>query len=49
VINRQTNFQSTGILLSDLAIQPLGYIKFFTTTLGYVAGFPQPADVPEAA
>lgn len=42
-INRLTNFQSTGIMLSELAIQPFGYIKRFTTTLGLVASFPQPA------
>jgi len=47
-INRLNNFQATGIVLSELAIQPLGYIKRFTTTLGFVAGFPQPA-VPAAA
>lgn len=49
VINRTNNFGQTGILLSDFACQALGYIKFFNTTLGYVAGFPQSAELPQAA
>jgi hypothetical protein len=47
-INRQTNFGSTGILLSDFACDDLAYIKFFQTTLGYVAGFPVPAQAEAA-
>jgi hypothetical protein len=48
-INRTTNFQQTGIMLSDFACLPLKAIKYFNSTLGYVAGFPQPAVEPQAA
>jgi hypothetical protein len=47
-IDRLNNFQTTGIVLANLAVQPRGYVKFFTTTLGFVAKFPVPA-VPAAA
>lgn len=47
-IDRTTNFQTTGIVLANLAVQPRGYVKFFRTTLGFVAKFPVPA-TPAAA
>jgi len=34
-IDRTNNIATTETLLSDVAIRPLGYAKFITTTLGY--------------
>lgn len=42
-ITRTNNFLSTGIVIGEVGIQPLGYVDFLTTTLGFVVSIPEAA------
>lgn len=42
-IIRTNNFLSTGIVIAEVAIKPLGYIDYITTTFGFVVSIPEAA------
>jgi hypothetical protein len=42
-ITRTNNFLSTGIVIGEVGILPLGYVDYITTTLGFVVAIPEAA------